>query len=272
MKAVVGACALTALVLCGNARAEELPAPDTSAPQVTAPVPYDWSGYHVGGSVGYGWGRADTSFAITSFPLAPISTTMNGWVAGAQVGRDWQVSRIVLGIESDIEATGQGGTSGLGPSTVCPPKQRTCLTGSGSLDEKLPWLVTLRGRFGVTPMDRLLVYVTAGRAIAEVETDTTFTATTALPGHPPLASASTSSSNNALRAGWTIGLGSEWALWDHWTAKLEVLRLDLGTGYKAVSGPNGLASGTAGNRVTDNMARVGANYRFDLPALGFATP
>jgi outer membrane immunogenic protein len=269
MKAFVVACSLAALALCGEGRAADLPAPVYKAATVTAPIPYDWSGYHVGGNVGYGWGRADTSIALTSLPLAPISTTMNGWIAGAQVGRDWQLNKIVLGIESSIEATGQHGSSGIGPGTVCLPGMRTCVTGTGSLDEKLPWLATFRGRLGVTPMDRLLVYVTGGGAIAEVDVGSSFTATVALPGHPPLASASTSSTNNAVRVGWTIGLGAEWALWDHWTAKLEVEHVDFGTGSKAFTGPNALMSGTASNGVTDNIATIGMNYRFDLPGLVF---
>lgn len=274
MRRIPVACRVAALALAGPAWAADVPAPAFKAPMQALPAPYDWSGFHVGGSVGYSLGRADTTLAIAGFPLAPIATTMNGPVGGVQVGHDWQMKAIVLGVESDIQATGQRGTSGIGPGTLCPTRTNApapCRTTAGSIDESLPWLATFRGRLGVTPMDRLLVYVTAGRTIAQVETSTAMTTTTAFPGGPALATASSATSGNPIRAGWTMGAGAEWALWDRWTAKLEYLRLDLGTAYKAFTGPGGLAAGTASNRVTDNIVRIGVNYRFGAPPPAVAT-
>jgi outer membrane immunogenic protein len=72
-------------------------------------------------------------------------------------------------------------------------------------------------------------------------------------------------SSSATHTGWTIGAGIEAALGGRWT---EYLYVDLGT----VSGgpfvtpivaPSGaLLIGSFSSHVTDNILRVGVNYRF----------
>jgi outer membrane immunogenic protein len=66
------------------------------APIVKAPavMPFNWTGFYVGGNVGYGWGNGDTSFtplptATTFINLAPttLSPDPSGVVGGVQRGR-----------------------------------------------------------------------------------------------------------------------------------------------------------------------------------------
>jgi outer membrane immunogenic protein len=70
-----------------------------------------------------------------------------------------------------------------------------------------------------------------------------------------------------------VGGGIEGAIGDsNWTAKLEYLYMDLGringtfaTAIPALGG--GTLAGNYSSRITDNIARVGLNYRFGGPAV-----
>jgi outer membrane immunogenic protein len=206
---------------------------------------------------------------------------MDGWVFGGQAGYNWQFNRSwVFGLEGDIDATGQDGTGLFGPSTrvvtVVPPvgalvlpTRTTTTTATGSLEEKLSWLATFRGRIGVLPSDRVLLYVTGGLAVGEVKTTAgaTTTTTTALSfGTPPgPTSVSSLAASSSTQAGWTIGAGVEGAIGGNWTAKLEYLYVDLGTVNNTFAGTAPFAPITTSAHVTDNILRAGVNYRFGGP-------
>ena len=71
-------------------------------------------------------------------------------------------------------------------------------------------------------------------------------------------------SSHNTKAGLAVGGGIEGRLADNWTAKIEYLYLDLGT--VAVIPAPALNSTTAvafNSRITDNILRVGVNYKFD---------
>jgi outer membrane immunogenic protein len=88
----------------------------------------------------------------------------------------------------------------------------------------------------------------------------------------------------STRAGWTVGAGAEVALDHNWSFKVEYLYMDLGNIGGASATPttvtNALnAPSTALNTVTttttaafnthftDNLVRVGVNYRFGGPVV-----
>jgi outer membrane immunogenic protein len=206
---------------------------------------------------------------------------MDGWVFGGQAGYNWQFNRSwVFGLEGDIDATGQDGTGLFGPSTTVAtflppvgalvlPTRTTTTTATGSLEEKLSWLATFRGRIGVLPSDRVLLYVTGGLAVGEVKTTAgaTTTTTTALSfGTPPgPTSVSALAASSSTQAGWTIGAGVEGAIGGNWTAKLEYLYVDLGTVNNTFAGTAPFAPITTSAHVTDNILRAGVNYRFGGP-------
>jgi len=255
------------LAIGGVAQAADLPAPAYKAPVVAAPIPYNWTGFYIGGNGGYSWGNANDSDTFGAFPIATGSTNMNGWVAGGQLGYNWQVNNYVFGLEADAQGTGQRGTFGFGTGPVCPLftiAVLPCVTSALGVEEKLPWFGTFRGRLGFTPFDRGLLYVTGGLAVGQVDTNATLTATTAFLGGPPLATATAAASASTTRVGWTVGAGFEWAVWDNWTAKVEYLYLDLGTVSDTFTGL-GAATLVTSSRITDNIARFGINYRFGAP-------
>jgi outer membrane immunogenic protein len=208
---------------------------------------------------------------------------MDGWVFGGQAGYNWQFNKSwVFGIEGDIDATGQDGTATLGPTTAVTvfvppfsarlnPTATTTTTTTGTLEEKLPWLATLRGRIGVLPTDRVLLYVTGGLAVGEVKSTssvaTTSSTVLSFGTNPAPTSAGALAAASSTQAGWTIGAGVEGAIGGNWTAKLEYLYVDLGTVNNTFVGVVPFAPLTTSAHVTDNILRAGVNYRFGGPVV-----
>ena len=215
-----------------SALAADLPVRSyTKAPVYVDPV-YDWSGFYIGANIGYSWGRSgDTSSqsngAGTVLFTSAGSSNLNGVVGGEQVGYNWQKQNWVWGLEADIQGTGERGSRGFTcPAGVCTPP--TVTLGPGlrgvinpgdavpvSLDQKIAWFGTVRGRAGVLVSPKVLLYATGGLAYGEVRSSETIGG---LPG----------GSNSDTRVGYTVGAGIEGAIGGNWTAKLEYLYVDLG--------------------------------------------
>ena len=161
---------------------------------VKAPPPvvavWTWDGFYIGGNVGYSWGRSDTDVeyfnAGNGLPIAPPAGSitsqkfnMNGWLAGGQIGFNVQRNNWVFGVEADGQWTGQKGDTSFLCAAV-PVTAGVCLPGltflpagvtgtTLSLEEKLQWFVTLRGRVGVLAQPSTLLYVTGGFAFGSVK-------------------------------------------------------------------------------------------------------
>ncbi len=76
---------------------------------------------------------------------------------------------------------------------------------------------------------------------------------------------STSFTSHTTKAGWALGAGAEVRLGGNWTGKIEYLYLDFGKVSTTASLPtNSTPLGMNFNsRVTDQIVRVGVNYKFD---------
>jgi len=193
--------AATAATFSQVASAADMP---IRAPAV-APIapPITWTGFYVGGNIGYSWGRAQTDFSgntvttqtfnpgipvtVTNFPASPFADShkqsLNGVIGGGQIGLNYQFSpKWVVGFEFDFQGSGQRGSSTVsdplagafcsGFSTV-PPLCIAFVPASGSatttLDAKIDWFGTARGRLGFLVTDQLLLYATGGLAYGEVK-------------------------------------------------------------------------------------------------------
>jgi outer membrane immunogenic protein len=260
-----------ALAMAAGASAADLPIYTKAPPLMAA---YNWTGFYVGGNIGYSWGRSETIVSLNDvggkgFPSGVFAAATNfdldGVIGGGQIGYNWQRGNWVFGIEADLQATGQSGrTNVLCTTSICNTKDSGPLV-TDSLSQKLTWLETARGRLGVTVTPTLLGYVTGGLAVGGVSTSGTIAGTTLLGGVTPVIG---SFSSSASHAGWTIGGGFETLLGGNWTGKIEYLYVDLGT----VSGgpfatpimvPCGVfMTSSFSSHVTDNILRAGLNYRF----------
>jgi outer membrane immunogenic protein len=227
-----------AVVFSTGAFAADLP---VRGPAYRAPPPAysSWTGYYFGGNIGYSWGRASTDVSVTGFPIVAERQDVDGAIGGFQSGYNWQVGQWVMGMESDLQASGQKGST------------RYILPGGFALDasHKLSWFGTARSRVGILVTPSVLLYGTAGAAYGQVKADYLFTPGAALV------------SLKDTKAGWTAGAGIEAALAGNWSAKLEYLYIDLGKNQvtAALAGANIV---TVDRRFNDHIARVGVNYRF----------
>jgi len=124
-----------------------------------------------------------------------------------------------------------------------------------TVEEKLKWLGTMRGRIGTTVTDRTLVYVTGGLAVGNYNLASTyaFIPDVAYP-----------SSRNVTKVGWTLGGGAEFALAGNWTAKAEYLYFDLGKetldGLPVPANPPFHVQSEF--KLNGHIVRVGVNYKF----------
>ena len=117
MAAIVAAVSTTALTQFASAADQGRPV--QKAPVYKAPPPppapiNTWTGWYVGGNVGYSWGDAHTDLAgngsmtqvtaITPFGFTGSNTTrLDGVIGGGQIGHNYQFSpNGVLGFEVDI--------------------------------------------------------------------------------------------------------------------------------------------------------------------------
>ena len=295
----VGIVGIASLFATGAWAADLAPRPYTKAPVIVDPG-YNWTGFYAGLNIGYSWGRSSgtQSFVNTTTGAVlnsnPVSFNMDGVIGGGQIGYNWQRDKWVFGLEADIQGTGQKGSgSGVCPggpatstTTTAAAVNGVCSVGqigdtipfnvpafpvTSSIDQKLSWFGTVRGRVGATFTPTVLGYVTGGFAYGEVSTTNTVSGFNQLGPQnvnvpPAFAAVNASSSSRSTRAGWTVGAGIEGVVSGNWTAKIEYLYVDLGT----VSGsfvtplvaPGGaFVTSRYSSHITDNILRVGLNYK-----------
>ena len=65
------------------------------APPLVVAV-WNWTGFYVGGNLGYSFGNATTSWTVGGLPLGSTSAAMDGVLGGAQAGYNWQSGSWVL--------------------------------------------------------------------------------------------------------------------------------------------------------------------------------
>jgi opacity protein-like surface antigen len=184
------------------------------APGITAP-PWSWAGFYVGGQTG-AFGGTSTF----SDPYGPSvfgdKVTTNGFLAGLQLGYDWQVApRWIFGVVADTNYVDSNG------SFTCLQAFTTLI---GSNCEASPRaLATVAGRVGflVDPLGNTLVYGKGGAAWME-------SSISIHPGYVPMLAKfpgamfpGSSTSTNASAWGGTVGAGLEHALTPAWSFSLE---------------------------------------------------
>ncbi|MEJ2432291.1 MAG: porin family protein [Pseudolabrys sp.] len=218
---------LAVVSMLGAAHAADLPrrrAMPTKAPAY-APAFYNWTGVYAGINGGGGFGHSDWNL-----PAGTSGFDLSGGLVGGTFGYNYQMNRVVLGLEGDIDWSNIKGDTTAG-TNIC---------AGISCETRNQWLATARGRIGYA-FDRVLPYITGGGAFGDVKM------TPAGVG-----------SETDTRAGWTVGAGVEAALAGHWTAKVEYLYVDLG---KANCSAATCGASTEVSFDT-NVVRAGLNYRF----------
>jgi opacity protein-like surface antigen len=193
----LGLISCAVLFAVGAAKAEDLPMPVKAPVPVVAPVvaPWSWTGFYVGGHIGGAleYSNLQDPFGAVSFG---DSVTTTGFIAGGQVGANYQIGNVVIGATADL-------------SWVTSRGDETCFGVTGgklfasncSVDPTL--FSTFTGRLGYA-FGRTLVYAKGGAAWEQTSVDM---AVNNNPGQHFLAS-----SNSYGEWGWTAGGGVEYAL------------------------------------------------------------
>ena len=245
-----------ASIVIGKAHAADMSPIPAGAPAVAPPVTYgayapsaygnyNWSGLYLGGNGGYSWNDSGTSF-VTSNGLTGGSGNLAGWVFGGQIGYNWQIGAFVVGLEGDLQWSGERSST----TAIC-----SGCTASTTINtsENIDAFATLRARAGIA-FDSVLVYGTAGGAWADASANVN------------VAGASSGLNLSSSKVGWTAGGGVEVALLNNWTAKLEYLYIDTGSISGTAAIPSTLGGGTITESaaIRDSIIRIGFNYRFPI--------
>ncbi len=254
-----GVSALAGLMAAGAVHAADLPARQgfVPAPVVMAPA-FMWTGLYAGVNAGYSFNDNKASTVGTPGFVAlganvpgSLRTGKDGFIGGVQIGYNYQMGNIVLGVETDLQYI-----DGKRSSSFTSPALGGLTTAAGS---ELNYLGTVRARLGLVASERLLIYATGGLAYGNP--DNTAAVVAVGPG------ALWGGGSDSTRFGYTVGAGAEYALTNNWTAKLEYLYYDLGRRTVTAGPLNAAATATgvayqARFENTGSIVRAGVNYKF----------
>src|SRR3954463_15721237 len=100
MRSLIVLAGLAGAMISTGAMAADISRPVYKAPPAGAlPVAYDWTGFYIGGHVGYGW--ADKTWS-DPFNFGTVSHNADGFLGGGQAGFNYQVGQFVFGAEGDF--------------------------------------------------------------------------------------------------------------------------------------------------------------------------
>jgi outer membrane immunogenic protein len=222
--------------------------PPPPAPPVYAPTVFSWTAWYAGGNLGGAWSNGSVTDNLTGASFS--SGNSNGaFVGGGQVGFNYQIRNIVLGVEGDFDwASNNNSTGGV----VIAGPLGLGHTFAASVNNG--WVTLLTGRLGVA-FDHVLLYGKGGGA---------WVGSNGLAVTDLTTGASLSGSANNSNSGWTAGGGVEWAFANNWTVKFEYDYIGLGSRSFTVPLTSPVLPGdtfTATRNI--QMATVGINYLFN---------
>ncbi|MGO9445447.1 MAG: outer membrane beta-barrel protein [Thiobacillaceae bacterium] len=223
-------------------------------------TPYSWQGGYVGLDTGYAWDLHKSYFTFyPSSPQAnvPPETTLHSsaLTGGISAGYNYQIDNIVLGPVAEVSWLGRSiGTTSTGITQADRP----------FIDEKsqrLDWLGTYQFKLGVTPVDNMLVYGTAGLASGHPSETT----------HLIFPTIRYDGNSSGLDVGPALGAGVEYAFDSAVSVKAEYLHYSL-EDVTVMGIPSSVKSYHTNDQFTmdGNILRVGLNYKLDALAADVA--
>src|SRR5215216_5077620 len=205
----IGALALAGMTLPSSA-ADLGARPIMKAPVAAPPVAFSWTSCYIGANAGGKWGRFRGFETIGPFDgFAGPSTLVfpgvvanddfdSGFLAGGQIGCQWQTGAWVFGLEGDFDATRIRETFIAPAGTLAP------FFPGDSIFLRNRWQASVRGRLGYA-FDRWLVYATGGVAFADVRATVGFAPV-------PFAAPTLFLEDSQTLIGGTVGGGVDYAI------------------------------------------------------------
>lgn len=177
----------TSAIIATNAVAADLQdepqAPEIAEVSVQA-KDYDWGGLYLGLNAGLGFeGEFDNNAGLDL-------DTDEAFIGGGIIGYNYQINKLVFGIEGDLNYTDLDASN-------------------GGVAADLDFLGTITARAGFTPIDRVLTYVEGGYAFGQVDAST------------PVGS------DENIQSGFVVGGGAEFALTENILSGIEYNYVDL---------------------------------------------
>lgn len=252
-----------------SAFAADLPSRRAPPVYVPPPVPlFSWTGFYIGGDVGYAFGRDSVRQVGAPLGLGPDAYYQtgfpNGTTGGAHIGYNFSTQSLpvlgqlaggfsglpfiggfggaggVVGVEGDVQGTDYRGSVAFAGATPAAFTTRNQINGSA------------RGRIGIA-VDRALFFATGGAAFAQFQNSYASPAFTG--GYQNL---------THTRVGWTVGGGIEYAITTQFSLRGEYRYIDFGR-YTDVPAFPGAIGSTFTHHDTVQRVTVGFSYKFDTP-------
>jgi len=231
---LLGLSTFAAMMLGGAAQAADMP---VKAPPMAAPVMYNWTGFYIGGHIGGAWrdrngnDRFDPDHSCMSGTWGLVCFEDNGhgrndgnFIAGGQVGFNYQVGQWVWGVEGQISAVAHDNNDdacGFFTWGTVRDSMFRCR-------DRGDWIASIAARLGVTfgQTGNWLLYVKGGGAFADArfgmrlrdDCNWSFCGSNNF----------NFNNNDNTRTGWMVGAGVEYGAWGNWSWKLEYNFMDFG--------------------------------------------
>jgi outer membrane immunogenic protein len=178
-----------------------------------APVPavvFSWTGFYLGGSLGYSWSKIDGDFYNNPgfFYEAKPEAGIGGVFGGAQ----YQFNSFVFGVEAGYSATfsgDKGRVIGGGAGASC-----GFVAGTEACEGSINNILQAGGRLGFA-FDRALFYGTGGWAQAKIATNGVVLPSTSFSGA------------SATHNGWYAGAGIDYAWFNNFIVGVEYTHYDF---------------------------------------------
>jgi outer membrane immunogenic protein len=238
---------------------------------------YNWTGCYLGAQLGGAFADNNINGVLAGF-LFIQKDGATAVTVGGQAGCDLQFARNwVVGAQIDGAWTNLVGSEALKGSSGTPSGGKVDL--SGNLIFKTNVIATATGRIGyAVNFDSMagLFYLKGGAAFADYDSSsfngalnicTLFDSTKNTCTGASLNNAIAFNAPSANRFGWTIGVGTEWAVADNWSVFGEWDYMNFGTHTVTFTDAN-LGSSQTSVKQQINVLKLGINYRFGKPLPG----
>jgi outer membrane immunogenic protein len=208
---------------------------------------FTWTGFYLGGSVGYGWASYNHTFVTAGHYNLAAGNTFNynggGFVGGLQAGFNYQINQFVLGLEASATFGSLGSGTKISPFFPATDTWRS----------NVSWIGAITPRLGIA-FDRAHVYVKGGLAFTSVRDRV-----------QDLVDFVDVSNG---RTGYNLGVGLEYAFTNNWILGAEYNYYNFGSqninqNSCPLAGGACFAFGTNHNlRTNVSTATVGLKYKF----------
>jgi len=215
-----------------------------------AAIIFTWTGFYLGAHVGGAWGHKEfgnQTFAFGGVTYTPVALNVDpsGWLAGGQIGAQYQAGSWVFGIEVDASWANLTGDSN------CSSVVAVALT--ANCNAQIDSMGTAAGKLGIA-FDRLLVYGKGGAAWVNDK----YAITTSVLNF----------NASETRWGWVAGVGVEYSFTDNWSARIEYNYLDFATHSVKLVDTTDQINLLSNIRQNIQVVKTGINYRFGWAPVG----